>query len=124
MAAVASGGAAAAARQRPVSAKGKLALAAVRVVVMSESMKLKAAMDGIEEEMRGRLSEMFGPEHRQWSQSSLYDYIWLRDWVGVRTLREHLPEIAEDGQKQFGDIMKWMGDVRQYQKVMGLGARA
>ena len=118
MAAVASGGAAAAARQRPVSAKGKLALAAVRVVVLKESRELEAAMARIEEEMTGKLNMMFGPEHQQWSHIHLYDYTWLRDWVGVRTLREHLPEIAESFQKQFDDVSKWTSDVKQYQKVM------
>ena len=118
MAAVASGGAAAAARQRPVSAKGKLALAAVRVVVLKESRELEAAMARIEEEMTGKLNMMFGPEHQQWSHSQLYDYTWLRDWVGVRTLREHLPEIAESFKKQFDDVSKWTSDVKQYQKVM------
>ena len=118
MAAVASGGAAAAARQRPVSAKGKLALAAVRVVVLKESRELEAAMAGIEEEMTGKLNMMFGPEHQQWSQIVLYDYTWLRDWVGVTTLREHLPEIAESFQRQFDDVSKWTSDVKQYQKVM------
>ena len=118
MAAVASGGAAAAARQRPVSAKGKLALAAVRVVVLKESRELEAAMARIEEEMTGKLNMMFGPEHQQWGQIHLYDYTWLRDWVGVRTLREHLPEIAESFKKQVADMSQWEKDVRQCQKVM------
>ena len=118
MAAIASGGAAAADRQRPVSAKGKLALAAVRVVVLKESRELEAAMAGIEEEMTGKLNMMFGPEHQQWSQIDMYDYSGLRDWVGVRTLREHLPEIAESFKKQFDDVSKWTSDVKQYQKVM------
>ena len=118
MAAVASGGAAAAARQMPLSAKGKLAVAALRVVVMKESRELEAAMVGIEEEMEGRLNLMFGPEHPKWSQVNLYDYTWLRDWVGVRTLREHLPEIAESFKKQVDDMSQWEKDVRQCQKVM------
>ena len=117
MAAVASGGAAAAARQMPLSAKGKLAVAALQVVVEQESRELKAAMAGIEEEMEGRLNLMFGPEHPKWSQVNLYDYTWLRDWVGVRTLREHLPEIAESFKKQVDDMSQWEKDVRQCQKV-------
>ena len=81
MAASASGGAAAADRQRPLSAKGKLAVAALRVVVMKESRQLSAAMVGVETEMEGRLNLMFGPEHNKWSQADLYDYTWLRDWI-------------------------------------------
>ena len=99
MAAVASGGAAAAARQRPISAKGKLALAAVRVVAMKESRELVAAMARINEEMRGGLNMMFGPEHKHWSKIDLYDYTWLRDLVGVRQLKEHLPEIRRKFQE-------------------------
>ena len=119
MAAVASGGAAAAARQRPVSATGKLALASVRVVAMKESRELVAAMARINEEMAGRLNMMFGLERKHWSKIDLYDYTWLRDWVGVRTLREHLPEIAESFKKQVDDVSQWEKDVRQCQKVMG-----
>ena len=36
----------------------------------------------------------------------------------MRTLREHLPEIAESFKKQFDDVSKWTSDVKQYQKVM------
>jgi hypothetical protein len=61
---------------------------------------------------------MFGPEHKKWSQIDLYDYTWLMDWVGVRTLREHLPEIAESLKKQVDDMSQWGKDVRQCQKVM------
>ena len=118
MAAVASGGAAAAARQRPVSTKGKLAVAAVRVVAMKESRELVAAMARINEEMRGRLNMMFGPDHKRWSKIDLYDYTWLRDWVGVRQLKEHLPEIAESFKNQYDDITQWTFDVKKYQKVM------
>ena len=102
----------------PLSEKGKLAVAALRVVVLKESRELEAAMVGIEEEMEGRLSLMFGPQHPKWSQMHLYDSPWLRDWVGVRTLREHVPEIAESFRKQVNDMSQWAQDVRQCQKVM------
>ena len=85
---------------------------------MKESKELEAAMIGIEKEMEGRLNLMFGPWHPKWSQVNLYEYIWLRDWVGVRTLREHLPEIAESFKKQVDDMSQWEKDVRQCQKVM------
>jgi len=55
---------------------------------------------------------------RHWSKIDLCDYTWLRDWVGVRTLREHLPEIAESFKKQVDDMSQWEKDVRQCQKVM------
>ena len=58
----------------PLSEKGKLAVAALRVVVLKESRELEAAMVGIEEEMEGRLSLMFGPQHPKWSQMHLYDF--------------------------------------------------
>ena len=61
---------------------------------------------------------MFGPEHPKWSQVNLDDYTWLRDWVGVRTLKEHLPEIAESFKKQVDDMSQWEKDVRHCQKVM------
>ena len=48
----------------------------------------------------------------------MYDYTWLRDWVGVRTLREHLPEIAASFKKQVDDMNEWSKDVRQCVKVM------
>jgi len=118
MAASASAGAAAADRQRPPSAKGKLAVDALRAVVMKESRQLSAAMVGVETEMEGRLNLMFGPEHNKWSQADLYDYPWLRDWVGVSFLRENLPEIAESFKKQVDDVSQWEKDVRQCQKVM------
>ena len=118
MAASASAGAAAADRQRPLSAKGKLAVDALRVVVMRESRQLSAAMVGVETEMECRFNLMFGPEHNKWSQADLYDYTWLRDWVGVSTLREHLPEIAASFQKKLDDVNEWSKDVRQCEKVM------
>jgi len=102
----------------PLSQKGKSAVAALRVVVLKESRELEAAMVGIEEEMEGRLSLMFGPQHPKWSQMHLYDFPWLRDWVGVRTLREHLPEIAARFKKQVDDMNEWSKDVRQCVKVM------
>ena len=85
---------------------------------MKESRQLSAAMVGVETEMEGRLNLMFGPEHNKWSQADLYDYTWLRDWVGVRTLREHLPEIAASFKKQVDDMNEWSKDVRQCVKVM------
>ena len=85
---------------------------------MKESKELEAAMVGIEKEMEGRLNLMFGPWHPKWSQVNLYEYTWLRDWVGVRTLREHLPEIAESFKKQVDDMSQWEMDTRQCQKVM------
>ena len=118
MAASASAGAAAADRQRPLSAKGKLAVDALRVVVMKESRQLSAAMVGVETEMEGRLNLMFGPEHNKWSQADLYDYTWLRDWIGVSILREHLPEIAASFKKQVDDMNEWSTDVKQCVKVM------
>jgi len=117
MAASASGGAAAADRQRPLSAKGKLAVDALRVVVMKESRQLSAAMVGVETEMEGRLNLMFGPEHNKWSQADVYDYPWLRDWVGVSILREHLPEIAASFKKHVDDMNEWSNDVRLRQCV-------
>ena len=48
----------------------------------------------------------------------MYDYTWLRDWVGVRTLREHLPEIAASFQKKLDDVNEWSKDVKQCEKVM------
>ena len=118
MAASASAGAAAADRQKPLSAKGKLAVDALRVVVMKESRQLSAAMVGVETEMEGRLNLMFGPEHNKWSEADLYDYVWLRDWVGVSILREHLPEIAASFKKQVDDMNEWSKDVKQCVKVM------
>ena len=85
---------------------------------MKESRELSAAMVGVETEMEGRLNLMFGPEHNKWSQADLYDYTWLREWVGVRILREHLPEIAESFKKQVDDMNEWSKDVRQCVKVM------
>ena len=118
MAAIASGGAAAAARQRPVSSKGKLALSAVRVMVVKEYKELEAAMAALNKVMTGRLNMLFGHQHRHWSQTHLYDYTWLRDWMGVSTLKKHLPEIAESFKNQYEDIGKWTSDVRKYKKVM------
>ncbi len=69
MAASASAGAEAADGQRPLSAKGKLAVDALRAVVMKESRQLSAAMVGVETEMEGRLNLMFGLEHNKWSQA-------------------------------------------------------
>ncbi len=85
---------------------------------MKESRQLSAAVVGIETEMEGRLNLMFGPEHKKWSQADLYDYTWLRDWVGVKTLRRHLPEIATSFQKKVDDMSEWSKDVRQCEKVM------
>ena len=110
--------AAIAAMQRPVSAKGKKAVEALRVVVMHESRQLLAAMFGVETKMEGTLNLMFGPEHDKSSQEHLDDYLWLRDWVGEKTLSEHLPEIAADFKKQVNDMSQWTKDVRQCQKVM------
>ena len=85
---------------------------------MKESRQLSAAMVGVETEMEGRLNLMFGPEHNKGSQADLYDYPWLRDWVGVSTLREHLSEIAASFKKQVDDMNEWSKDVRQCVKVM------
>ena len=85
---------------------------------MRESRQLSTAMVGVETEMEGRPNLMFGPKHNKWSQADLYDYPWLRDWVGVRTLREHLPEIAASFKKQVDDMNEWSKDVKQCVKVM------
>ena len=85
---------------------------------MKETRELETAMIGIETDMEAKLNVMFGQEHPRWSQEHLYDYQWLRDWVGEKTLSEHLPEIAADFRKQFNDVSEWKKDVRQCQKVM------
>ena len=107
-----------AAMTSPAPAKGKLAVAALRVLVLKETRELETAMIGIETDMEAKLNVMFGQEHPRWSQEHLYDYQWLRDWVGEKTLSEHLPEIAADFRKQFNDVSEWKKDVRQCQKVM------
>ena len=89
-----------AAMTSPAPAKGKLAVAALRVLVMKETRELETRMIRIETDMEAKLNVMFGQEHPRWSQEHLYDYQWLRDWVGEKTLSEHLPEIAADFRKQ------------------------
>ena len=102
-----------------VAAKGQLAQAALRVTIQKESRMLAAAMARIKEEVTGQLSIMFGPDNRHWSQIDLYNnYTWLMDWVGVRQLQEHLPQIAESFQKQYDNISEWRTDVVKYKKVM------
>ena len=101
-----------------VAAKGQLAQEALRVMIQKESRELAAAMTRIKEEITSKLSIMFGPNIRHWSQIDLYNYTWLRDRVGVSELRKHLPEIAESFQKQYADISVWRTDVVKCKKVM------
>ena len=75
-------------------------------------------MASIQEEATGQLSIMFGPENREWSQLDLYNYTFLRDWVGARQLQRHLPEIAESFQKQYNAITEWRSEVKKYKAVM------
>ena len=70
-----------------VAAKGQLAQEALRVMIQKESRELAAAMTRIKEEITSKLSIMFGPNIRHWSQIDLYNYTWLRDRVGVIELK-------------------------------------
>ena len=72
------------------------------------------------QEVTGRLNITFGPQHRQWCPTSLYNYVWLRGWIGVEQLKEHLPEIKESFQKQYFAIIEWRDDVKKYKAVMDL----
>ena len=101
-----------------VASKWQLGQAALRVIVQKESRALAAAMASIQEEVTGQLSILFGPDNREWSQLDLYDYTFLRDWVGARQLQRHLPEIAESFQKQYNAITEWRSEVKKYKAVM------
>jgi hypothetical protein len=102
------------------AAKGKMAQAALQILVQRESRAIAAAAAGIQEEVTGRLSGMFGLENSEWSQDDLYNYTFLRDWIGVRQLQEHLPEIKESFQEQYFAITEWRNDVKKYKAVMDL----
>jgi hypothetical protein len=52
----------------PAPAKGELAVAALRVLVLKETRELETAMIGIETDMEAKLNVMFGQEHPRWSQ--------------------------------------------------------
>ena len=44
----------------------------------------------------------------------------MYDWIGVRQLQEHLPEIKESFQEQYFAITEWRNDVKKYKAVMDL----
>ena len=49
----------------------------------------------------------------RWSQRDLYDYLFMRDWVGPRQLYEHLPYLSQWFAREFEGITEWMRDIRR-----------